>query len=256
MLGTFAARRWASAALLLAALLPVAALAQEAEEVTPWMEMALVGVDPGQVDEFLAAQRELASLEQKAGIPWRSVSRTAVFGDTYRFVIVTPLAQFARLDRPGRPDPARVSVENRIQRTVTSRQTFALRTTPDIDNPLPDGRDPALMLVQLVSVVPGRERDYIRVMAEEVLPHFKEANMHHSSGALTLGGDSGYVHFFHLGNFAALDQGSPMARALGPEGALEVTAKLAGVLARTEQWVVRHVPDLSFRQQEEAEGKN
>lgn len=256
MLGTFAARRWAPAALLLAALLPAGALAQEAEEVAPWTEMALVGVDPGQVDEFLAAQRELASLEQKAGIPWRSVSRTAVFGDTYRFVIMTPLAQFARLDRPGRPDPARVSVENRIQRTVTSRQTFALRTTPDIDNPLPDGRDPALMLVQLVSVVPGRERDYIRVMAEEVLPHFKEANMHHSSGALTLGGDSGYVHFFHLGNFAALDQGSPMARALGPEGALEVTAKLAGVLARTEQWVVRHVPDLSFRQQEEAEGKN
>jgi len=112
------------------------------------------------------------------------------------------------------------------------------------------------MLVQLVSVVPGRERDYIRVMAEEVLPHFEEANMHHSSGALTLGGDSGYVHFFHLGNFAALDQGSPMARALGPEGALEVTAKLAGVLARTEQWVVRHLPDLSFRQQEEAESKN
>ena len=250
------AGRWGPAALLLAALLPAAASAQEAEEVTPWMEMALVGVDPGQVDEFLAAQRELASLEQKAGIPWRSVSRTAVFGDAYRFVIVTPLAQFARLDRPGRPDPARVSVENRIQRTVTSRQTFALRTTPDIDNPLPDGQDPALMLVQLVSVVPGREQDYIRVMAEEVLPHFEEANMHHSSGALTLGGDSGYVHFFHLGNFAALDQGSPMARALGPEGALEVTSKLAGVLARTEQWVVRHLPGLSFRQEEEAKGEN
>ena len=256
MLSTFRARRGSAAALLLAAVFPAAALAQEAEDVTPWMEMALVGVDPGQVDEFLAAQRELAALQQKAGVPWRVVSRTAVFGDTYRFVIVTPLAQFARLDRPGSPDPARMSVENRIQRTVTSRQTFALRTTPDIDNPLPDGRDPALMLVQLVSVVPGREQDYIRVMAEDVLPHFKEANMHHSSGALTLGGDSGYVHFFHLGNFAALDQGSPMARALGPEGALEVTAKLAGVLARTEQWVVRHLPDLSFRQQEEAESKN
>lgn len=243
-------------ATLLAALLPAAVLAQEAEDVTPWMEMALVGVDPDQVDEFLAAQRELASLEQKAGVPWRSVSRTAVFGDTYRFVIVKPLAQFARLDRPGRPDPARAPVESRIQRTLTSRRTFALRTTPDLDNPLPDGRDPALMLVQLVSVVPGREQDYVRVMAEDVLPHFKEANMHHSSGALTLGGDSGYVHFFHLGNFAALDQGSPMARALGPDGALEVTSKLAGVLARTEQWVVRHLPDLSFRQEAEAEGGN
>ncbi|MDE3262915.1 MAG: hypothetical protein OYL41_13140 [Acidobacteriota bacterium] len=256
MLSLLEAWRSAPAALLLAGALPAAVAAQDAPETTPWMAMSLVGVDPGQVDEFLAAQRELAALEQKAGVPWRSVSRTAVFGDTYRFVIVTPLAQFAGLDRPARPDPARVSVERRIRSTVTSRQTFALRTTPDIDNPLPDGRDPALMLVQLISVVPGRERDYIQVMAEEVLPHFKEANMHHSSGALTLGGDSGYVHFFHLGNFAALDQGSPMARALGPAGALEVTAKLAGVLARTEQWVVRHLPDLSFRQEAEAEGEN
>ena len=72
MLSLHRARRLA-AALLLAAVLPAVAVAQEAEDVTPWMEMALVGVDPGQVDEFLAAQRELASLEQKAGVAWRSV---------------------------------------------------------------------------------------------------------------------------------------------------------------------------------------
>ena len=220
------------------------------------MEMAIVGVDPGQVAEFIAAQKELAALEQKAGVPWRSVSRTAVFGDTYRFVIMTPLAQFARLDRPGRPDPARASVESRIERALTSHRTFALRTTPDLDNPLPDDRDPALTLVQLITVVPGREQDYIRVMAEDVLPHFKEANMHHSTGALTLGGDSGFVHFFHVANFGALDQGSPLARALGAEGAMEVTSKLAGVLARSEQWVVRYLPDLSFRPAAEAEGEN
>ena len=254
MLATFRAGRWAPATLLAVAL-PAASPAQDAPDVSPWMEMTLIGVEPAQVDEFLAAQRELAALEQKAGVPWRSVSRTAAFGDAYRFVIMTPLAQFARLDRPGRPDAARASVENRIQRVVTSSTTFALRTTPDLDNPLPEDRDPALTLVQLVTVVPGREQDYIRVMADDVLPHFKEANMHHSSGALTLGGDSGYVHFFHVGNFAALDQGSPLARALGPEGALEITAKLAGVLARTEQWVVRHLPELSFRQVAEAEGE-
>ena len=250
------ARRGALAALLLAGGLPAAAPAQDAAQAAPWMEMTLIGVDPGQVDEFLAAQRELAALEKEAGVPWRSVSRTAGFGDAYRFVIMTPLAQFARLDRPGSPDPARASVESRIERALTSQTTFALRTTPDLDNPLPAGREPALTLVQLVTVVPGREQDYIRVMAEDVLPHFQEADMHHSSGALTLGGDSGYVHFFRVGNFAALDQGSPLARALGPEGALEITAKLAGVLARSEQWIVRYLPELSFRPETEAEGEN
>lgn len=251
MLGT----RWAPA-LLLAGALPAATAAQEAPETTPWMEMAVVEVRPDQVDEFLAAQHELAALEKKAGVPWRSMSRTAVFGDTYRFVIMTPLARFAALDRPGRPDPGRASVENRIERALTGHRTYALRTTPDLDNPLPEDRNPSLTLVQLVTVVPGREQDYIRVMAEDVLPHFKEANMHHSSGALTLGGDSGYVHFFHVANFGALDQGSPLARALGAEGAMEVTSKLAGVLARSEQWVVRYLPDLSFRQEAEAESEN
>ncbi len=249
---------WVLIALPLTGVVPTTAPAQEASpapEVAPWMEMTLVGVEPGRVDEFLAAQRELSALEKEAGVPWRSVSRTAVFGDTYRFLIVKPLAQFARLDRPGRPDPARASIENRIQRTVTSHTTFALRTTPDLDNPLPDDREPAVTLVQLVTVVPGRELDYIRVMAEDVLPHFKEADMHHSSGALTLGGDSGYVHFFHVGNFAALDQGSPLARALGPEGALEITSKLAGVLSRTEQWLVQYLPDTSFRPEAESEAE-
>ena len=102
-------------------------------------------------------------------------------------------------------------------------------------------------------MTPGREQDYLRVMAEEVLPHFEQAEMRHTSGAVTLGGESGYVHFFHLGNFAALDQGSPLARALGPEGAQEVMAKLAGVVRRTEQWVVRYLSDASFRPKAESE---
>ena len=251
-----AARAGTPAALLLAVVLPAIALGQEAGEAAPWMEMTVVGVQPDQVDEFLAAQRELSTLEKEAGVAWRSVSQTAVFGDTYRFLIMKPLARFARLDRPERPDATRASLENRIQRALTSHRTYALRTTPTIDNPLPDDREPALTMVQMVSVIPGREQDYLQVMVEEVLPHFKEANMHHSSGAVTLGGDSGYVHFFHVGNFAALDQGSPLARALGPDGAQEVSAKLAGVLSGTEQWLVRYLPDSSFRQEAEAEGQN
>jgi len=34
---------------------------------------------------------------------------------------------------------------------------------------------------------------------------------------------------------------------------MEVTAKLAGILVKSEQWVVRHLPDLSFRAEPEAE---
>ncbi len=230
--------------------------AAPARESSPWIEMTMIGVDPDRVDEFLAAQRELSALDRKAGVPWRSVSRTAVFGDTYRFLVMTPLADFARFDQAPETDAARSSLRSRLRRVVTSRTTFALRTTPDLDNPLPDDEEPDLTMVQVVSVTPGREQDYLRVMAEEVLPHFEAAAMHHTSGALTLGGESGYIHFFQVGNFAALDQGSPLARALGPQGAQEIMAKLAGVVRGTEQWLVRYLADTSFRTNPESEAES
>ncbi len=217
------------------------------------MEMRLVEVAPGDLDSFIAASCELTALDAKGGAGWRSVSRTEGFGDSYQFLFLSPLERFAALDRSAPLDTNRMGIENRVRRATTRETAYAIRTTPDLDNPLPDDQEPALMLVQLVTIVPGREQDYIRIMAEDVLPHFKEAGMHHTSGALTLGGPTGYVHFFHLANFAALDQGSPLARALGPEDAMKVTGKLAGVMDRSEQWLVRYDPDLSYRVEPEEE---
>lgn len=239
-----------------AALLCLAAgLAVAQDAPPPWLEMTIIQVDPARVDEFLAAHRELADLDKEGGTPWRSVTRTAIFGDSYRFIITTPLESFARLDRAGAGDPARGAIINRIRNVIISRQSYAVRTTPSLDNPLPDDEEPALMIVQIVSIVPGREQDYLRVMATDVLPHFDEAEMHHTSGALTFGGEGGYVHVFHVENFAELDQGSPLARALGAEGAQAVAAKLSGIVTRTEQWLVRYLPDLSFRPEAEAESQ-
>ena len=239
--------------LLLSLVLAAAATTARGQDPAPWLEMTIVHVAPDRVDEFLAAQREISALEKEAGTEWRSVARTAVFGDTYRFVITSPLANFARLDRAGDEDGARATIVSRIRNVITSRTTYALRTAPTLDNPLPDGEAPTLMIVQVVSVAPGREQEYLRVMAEDVLPHFDEAEMHHTTGALTFGGEGGYVHVFHVDNFAALDQGSPMARALGAPAALEVLAKLSGVVLRSEQWLVRYLPDLSFQPEAETE---
>ena len=238
--------------LLLGLTLPAApALAQDPP---PWLEMTIVHVEPSRVDEFLAAQREISALDEEAGVPWRSVGRTAVFGDTYRFVITSPLANFAQLDRAD-DDDGRAGVISRIRNVITGRATYAVRTAPTLDNPLPDGETPALMLVQMVAIAPGREQEYLRVMAEDVLPHFDEAEMHHTTGALTFGGEGGYVHIFHVDDFAALDQGSPLARALGAPAALEVMAKLAGIVTRSEQWLVRYLPGVSFGPEPEAEDR-
>ena len=233
---------------------PLLAAQAWAQDPPPWLEMTIVHVDPARVDEFLAAQREISALDEEAGVPWRSVGRTAVFGNTYQFVITSPLANFAQLDRAGDDDPARAAAVGRIRNVITSRATYAIRTDPTLDNPPPEGETPTLMLVQMVSIAPGREQEYLRVMAEDVLPHFDEAEMHHTTGALTFGGEGGYMHVYHVDDFAALDQGSPLARALGAP-AWQVMAKLSGIVTRNEQWLVRYLPDVSFRLEPEAEDR-
>ena len=247
-------RAAATSRILLFLVLAATASIARAQDPAPWLEMTIVQVEPARVGEFLAAQRELSALDEEAGVPWRSVGRTAVFGDTYRFIVTTPLASFAQLDQAG-DDGARSGIVDRIRNVITSRATYAVRTAPTLDNPLPDGETPALMLLQIVSIAPGREQEYLRVMAEDVLPHFDEAEMHHTTGALTFGGEGGYMHVFHVESFAALDQGSPLARALGAPAALEVMAKLSGVVTRSEQWLVRYLPDVSFRPEPEAEDR-
>ena len=225
---------------------PIAVLAQDEAEPAPWVQMTIVDVVPALTTEFLAAQRELAALDRARGLAWRRVARTAEFGETYRFIVMTPLARFAQLDGDSPTDAGRASAIARVQRTLSGRRSYAVRRLPGVDHPLPDGTAPSLMVVQLVSVVPGREQDYLQLMMTDVLPHFDEAEMHHDSGALTFGGEGGFLHVFHVENFAALDRGSPVARALGAEGARTVLSKMSGMVRSTEQWVARHVPELSF----------
>ena len=76
------------------------------------------------------------------------------------------------------------------------------------------------MVVNVAKVAPGREQEYLDVMTTDFLPHFDEDEVHHVSGSLAFGGDGGFIHVFYVENFAELDKGSPVMRALGAEGAL------------------------------------
>ncbi|MGH9335905.1 MAG: hypothetical protein ACRD21_19395, partial [Vicinamibacteria bacterium] len=191
-------------------------------------------------------QRELAARAKESKTPWRTVSRTEVFGDTYRFFIATPLSSLASFDKKGEPDPEMPALESRVEKCISRRQSYAVRDLPDVSNPLPEGQTPDLMVVNVARIFPGREQDYVNVMKSDFLPHFDEANVHHVTGALAFGGESGFLHVFYFESFAELDKGSPVMKALGPEGAQAAAAKLAGIVSSSELWVARLIPELSF----------
>ena len=231
----------------LLAVLAIAASAMAQEDAPPpWVQLNVIQVDPERVDEFMAVQRELSARAKKAKIPWRSVSRTHVFGDTYRFLVATPVQNLASYDREGDADPETESLINRLRRCVTSRTSYAVRILHDVGNPLPEGEEPDLMVVNISKVAPGHEQDYMNVMMEDFLPHFNAAEVHHATGAMAFGGESGFVHVFYFKNFAELDKGSPVMRELGAEGAQKVSAKFGGIVSSSETWIARRIPELSF----------
>jgi hypothetical protein len=98
----------------------------------------------------------------------------------------------------------------------------------------------------MARVFPGREQDYVNVMKSDFLPHFDEAKVSHVTGVLALGGEGSFIHVFYFESFAEIDKGSPVMRALGPEGAQAATAKLSGIVSSSALWVARLIPELSF----------
>ena len=229
------------------AVLLTAPAQQEAEDDTPippWVRMTIVDVNPAMIDEFLAVQRELMTVAQDDEIPWRGVNRSAVFGNPYRFLIFTPADNLAAFD--GIDDGIDPALMSRLQKTITSEQSYAIRTLPEISNPLADGDEPNLMVFNIARIAAGRELEYYEIMKTDFLPHFDEAEVNHITGSLTFGGQGGYIHTFYYDDMGDLDQGSPVLRALGAEKAQEVTESFAGIVTGSEMFLATYLPELSY----------
>src|SRR5919198_5696926 len=110
----------ASALLTVAAVLAATPLLTAQPAPAPaWMQLTIVHVAPSMIDEYIAGQREITAHVKKSGPPWRLVSRTEVFGDAFRFVILTPVANLASFD-PKNSDADLAALNRRLQKYVTS----------------------------------------------------------------------------------------------------------------------------------------
>ena len=58
-------------------------------------------------------------------------------GDTYRFIIMTPLVSFASFDRDVDADAGRAAIIKRIRNVITTRQSYALSPTRHADHRQP-----------------------------------------------------------------------------------------------------------------------
>src|SRR3989442_14328952 len=75
-------------------------LAQEAPK-PQLISITVTRVKPEMLQDWQdLIKNELNPALQKAGVPFRSVYATAVFGDSYEYVSVAPITSFAQYDKP------------------------------------------------------------------------------------------------------------------------------------------------------------
>ena len=234
-----------------AILTPGAASVTLAQEETSWMRVDVLQVQPRELDDFIEMQlEEVNPALQRAGVPWRSAWRTAEFGNTYERLFVTPVESLAELDFGGPLarvlEPDRLArIRDRVRRTLTSRQSYAVRYRSDLSVESDDVSGLSLAWITTLQVAPGRLADWEAFLREN-LTQFRGADVVFGVYERVFGpGPAVWQIVENHSSFSELDRPTILQRTFG-ERADEIAARLAGVLLSIERSVLRYDPELSF----------
>ena len=222
-----------------------------AQDETSWMRVDILQVLPRELDDFIEMQlEEVNPALQRAGVPWRSAWRTAEFGNTYERLFVTPMESLAELDFGGPLardlEPDRLArIADRVRRTLSSRQSYAVRYRPELSVESDDVSGLSLAWITSVQVAPGRTADWEAFLLEN-LPRFQGADVVFGVYERVWGpGPSVWQIVENHASFGELDRPTILQRTFG-ERADEVASRLPGLLLSVESSVLRYDPELSF----------
>ncbi len=223
-----------------------------------WSSITVIRVKPEMLNEWQDLQKNVVNPAlKKAGLKERGVFETAVFGESYEYVVITPITAFAQYDDSMSPlrktlgEDAYRDYQAKSRRCVVSAHTFGDLSRPDLSymgKMMSMTGPPKLAVVNSISVVPGRAAAFENLVKTEVLPAMKKADVIGYFVSQTMfGGDAyGYTSVVFYDTFAEIGKGSPFVRALGQAGAETLFAKIAGVIAHQERVIARYNADLSF----------
>jgi hypothetical protein len=196
-------------------------------------------------------KKEAIPALQKGGVKQRDAWRM-VFGEAYETAFVSPLANFAARDDSS-PIVKALGEEgaraygSKSRRFVAGSRSYVVRIRPDLSYPA-ETWPPTLAVLSTASIAPGRMTDYTNFIKNEILPVQKQAQAPYLVSQTVFGGDANEVVTLSLvKTFADLDKGPATVRVLGPEAAAKLSQKTAGLVMHAERFVMRYVPDLSFK---------
>ena len=216
-----------------------------------WLRVDVVRVVPERLEDYIGLQLdEVTPGLQAAGIPWRSVWRTAEFGNSYELQFVSPLGDLADYDIGG--PLARVMepgsfqrLIDRLRRFTVSRDSYALQYRSDLSAESDEVGRLFLARVTTLEIAPGRSREWTTFL-EERLQQFREAGLVFGVYQRVFGpSPTAWQIAENHASFTELVQPGIVTRAFGDQ-AEAVTAELAGVVVSVQRTVLRYDPELSY----------
>jgi hypothetical protein len=223
------------------------------QQAPAWLRLAYVKVKPSMTNEYLATQKQVSDAFKKAG-QHRDLWTTAGFGEVGAYVGVTPLNKLADLDSPGPVQKAmgEAGYERylaQVRNCLESVSYKAVLMRPELSL-VRENAPPAKMAVVVnVQVAPGRTTDFEALIKSDYLPAWKKGGADEVWVNQSVFGVTGpeYIIVVTIPNFAELDKGNAMTRALGPEGAAKLSQKSAGIITGSTVVVSRRLEEYSSR---------
>ena len=218
------------------------------------MSVSVVRVRPEMVREWINLNKnEIIPALKKAGVKERSIWQTAQFGESFEYVVITPIESLARFDdepplRKALGAQGYESYLEKARKIVTAVHTFADQGRMDLSYLGRISGTPKFAVVATVQVAPGRTQDFENLIKAEVLPAVKKADAQSYFVSQTLlGGDiSEYTTVTLYDSFADIGKGSPILKGMGQAGYERFLRKTSGIVVRAERSVYRYNEELSF----------
>lgn len=220
-----------------------------------FLNLTIVSVKPGMDGEFQNFMKTTTNPAlKKGGQMWREVwQSTAIGGDAFEYVLVSPVGKFAEYDGPGALEKGLgaqglAAWATKAGSLVSSVRRYIIRTRPDLSFAPQRTGPPKLAVVTSVHVAPNRNSDFENYIKNDYMPVMKQAQVPYLVSQTIFGGDANeYVTLTMRDTFADLDKGPVITQALGEEGAQKLLQKLpAGTVVHVERGLSRFLPDLSF----------
>lgn len=228
--------------------------AKTAPAAPSWISVSVTHVKPEMLQDYQdLIKNELNPALQKAGIPWRSTWATAGFGDSYEYVGVAPITNFAQYDQQsplvramGQEGATRFG--HKIRKCVDSTRTYAIRFLPDLSVMGDPSATPKFAVVTNVHVIPGKNQEFENWIKAEILPVYKKMNVAgYWVHQTVFGGDANeYTILSLMNNFADLDKGPWLVQAVGAEAAQKILMHGSAFISGVERSFSRVVPELSY----------